>query len=94
MKKQNRQQNGQGLVEYLIIVAIVAVGALSIMRVVGQSINVKFASIAKSLGANVEGKISSAEVKQNHLSKKSMRNFMSGTTRGGKEEGDDQTDQE
>jgi len=74
-----KNQKGQGLIEYLIIVAIVAVGALSIMRVVGQSVNVKFAHIAKSLGAKVEGQIGSAEVKQNHINKKSMRNFMQGS---------------
>lgn len=77
--KAIKNQKGQGLVEYLIVVAIMAVGALSIIRVVGQSVNVKFASIAKSLGANVEGKIGQAEVKQSQFSKKSMRNFMSGS---------------
>ena len=87
-----KNQKGQGLVEYLIIVAIVAVGALSIMRVVGQSINVKFASVAKALGAKVEGQIGQVKVTQNQISKKSMRNFMSGTS--GKDEKDDKNESE
>jgi len=73
-------QKGQGLIEYLIIVAIIAIGALSIMRVVGQSVNLKFATIAKSLGADVDGNIGRAKVQQSHINKKSMRNFMSGST--------------
>ena len=88
--KHVKNQKGQGLVEYLIVVAIMAVGALSIIRVVGQSVNVKFATIAKSLGANVEGNIGQAEVKQNHFSKKSMRNFMSGADSGSKNKNEEE----
>jgi pilus assembly protein Flp/PilA len=77
MKLKN--QKGQGLVEYLIIVAIIAVSSIGIMRVVGHGINTKFAKIAKALGAKVDGDIEQAEVKKSHYSKKSMRNFMTGS---------------
>jgi Flp pilus assembly pilin Flp len=80
MKKQNlKSQTGQGLVEYLIIVALVAVGAISIMQIVGQSVNVKFAQVAKSLGANSGDSIQNAEITKTSVHKKNFRNFMSGT---------------
>lgn len=72
-------QRGQSLVEYLIIVALVAVGGIGIMRVVGQSIDVSFAHVAKSLGATVDGKLENASVKSSYYSKKTLRNFMNGS---------------
>lgn len=78
--KPIKNYKGQSLIEYLIIVAVVAVGALSVMRVVGHSVNTKFATIAKALGANVEGTIETASITKSHYSKKSMRNFLGGRT--------------
>jgi Flp pilus assembly pilin Flp len=83
----NENQKGQSLVEYLIIVALVAVGGIGIMRVLGQSVNVNFARIAKALGASGSGKIESASLRESTYAKKSLRNFMSGSDRA--KEGDD-----
>ncbi len=89
IQKKNSQR-GQSLVEYLVIVALVAVGGIGIMRVVGQSINVSFARVAKSLGASVEGKIENADVKSSYYSKKNLRNFMNGSeTKKDSTEGED-----
>ena len=88
MKKS--KESGQGLVEYLIIVALVAVGGISIMQIVGQSVNVKFAQIAKSLGAKSTGRIESAEITQSSINKKNFRNFMNGT--GGNSNNNNQQD--
>lgn len=82
--KNKAKQSGQGLVEYLIIVALVAVGGIGIMQIVGQSINVKFAEIASSLGANGSGKIEKAEITQSSTNKKNFRNFMKGFSTNGK----------
>ena len=92
LKKKLKSEAGQSLVEYLVIVALVAVGGIGIMRVVGQSINVNFAKVAKSLGASVSGKIANAEVKSSYYSKKNLRNFMNGSdTEKGKQAEDDGT---
>lgn len=74
-----RNQKGQGLVEYLIIVALVAVGTISVMRVVGQSVQIKFAKVAESLGANVKEDIGNAEVTTTNWKKKDLRDFMQGS---------------
>ena len=72
-------QKGQSLVEYLIIVALVAVGTLSVMRVVGQSVQVKFSKIAEALGAEVKGDIGHAEVTDTNWKKRDLRDFMQGS---------------
>ncbi|GIL18509.1 MAG: hypothetical protein BroJett040_22600 [Oligoflexia bacterium] len=78
-QKHVRNQKGQGLVEYLIIVALVAVATISIMKVVGQSVQVKFAQISKSLGADVEGNLSNAQVTESMYKKKDLKDFFHGS---------------
>lgn len=77
-----KNQKGQSLVEYLIIVALVAIGTLSVMRVVGQSVQTRFAKIAQSLGADVQGEIGNAKVTETNWKKKDLRDFMQGSTDG------------
>ena len=70
---------GQSLIEYLVIVALVAVGGIGIMRTVGQSVNVAFGRVAKSLGAEVDGQLTTVKIGANDLKKRNLRNFMNGT---------------
>lgn len=87
MKKKTKQpkkspylnQNGQGLIEYLILVALIAVGTIATVRILGQSVNVKFAKVAESLGADVQGDIGNAQVTTTAWKKKDMRDFMQGS---------------
>ena len=49
MLKQNR---GQSLIEYLIIVAIVAIGSIAVVQSLGHTIYVRFANITNALQNN------------------------------------------
>lgn len=80
MKRNLKNQRGQGLIEYLILVALIAVGTLATVRILGQSVNVKFAKVAESLGADVQSDIGTAQVTTNSWKKKDMRDFMQGST--------------
>ncbi len=90
-KKRNKNhlknQKGQTLIEYLIIVALVGVGSIALMRAVSQNINTRFADVVVGLGGNVAGNRDAAEVSQNMYRKRSMRDFLdagvTGTNRGG-----------
>lgn len=78
-----RNQKGQGLVEYLLILSLVAVGTIGIIRVLSQTVNAKFATVTSSL----QGKQKSFEVESitdSHTRKKSMSDFFVGSAgRGG-----------
>lgn len=76
-----RSQSGQGLIEYLILVAILAVGTMVAVRLIGQSLNVKFARVAEALGADVQGTLATPRLDAGSLGKKDMRNFMNGSLR-------------
>jgi len=81
-KKSHRplkNQKGQTLIEYLIIVALVGVGSIALMRAVSQNINTRFADVVRALGGNVEGDRRAAEVTTNMYRKKDLRDFVDGT---------------
>ena len=50
IKNQILNSKGQGLIEYLIIVALVAVATIGIVRVVGHNVSVQYANISRALG--------------------------------------------
>ncbi len=90
MKKKLCLNNnrGQGLIEYIIIVAMIAVGAISLIRVLHQSVNSQFAQIAKALGAKNSAQIAAPEITSSMMQKKDLTNFMRGARSPSK--GDDQ----
>lgn len=76
--KRLRNAQGQGLVEYLILVALIAVGSIAVMRVVGNSVNVQFSKVAKALGATVEGDLSRPQLSSSAYKKRDLTNFLQG----------------
>jgi Flp pilus assembly pilin Flp len=71
-----RCQRGQGLVEYLIIVSLMGVASIVVIRVVSQSLNSKFATVAAALQGQT--KKQSVEINDNLFKKKDLGNFMNG----------------
>ena len=68
------------MIEYLIIVALVAVGTIGMMRVVRTTVNRNFAKVAKSLGAKADDNIEAVQISSTLISdNKDMTNFMSGS---------------
>ncbi len=78
--KQTRPKNnnkGQGLVEYLLIVALMAIASIGVVRVMNQTITAKFATVTHAL----QGKKKSIQVEAIETSdykKKDMKNFFDG----------------
>jgi len=77
-----RNQKGQTLIEYLIIVALVGVGSIALMRAVSQNINAKFAGVVHALGGTVEGGRKAAAVTENMYRKRDMKDFVNGAVKG------------
>lgn len=77
MKRLLKNKKGQGLIEYLIIVAIVAVGSMSIIKIVGGNLDVQFAKVASALGGKSNG-IQAHEVLESSYKKRDFSNFFDG----------------
>lgn len=59
---QRRQQRGQGMTEYIIIVALIAVAAIGVYQFFGQTIRNQTAGIANEVaGQNAAAQITSAQ---------------------------------
>lgn len=74
-----KNKKGQGLIEYLIIVAIIAIGSMAVMRVVGGNISVQFANVANALGGKVTRKVDAHEVTDNMMKKRDLGSFFEGS---------------
>lgn len=72
-------ERGQGLIEYLIIVALVAIATIGIVRVLGQAVGAKFNTITYAL----QGQKKSFQIDnmtQEQWKKKDLSNFMNGVS--------------
>lgn len=78
MTKRIRNRKGQGMIEYLILVAIVAVSAIGIVRVVGANVSIQFANVAKALGSGDGEQLKAEAIDQKLYSKKDLSNFLTG----------------
>ncbi len=72
-----KNQRGQGLIEYLVIVALMGVATIAIVRVLGQNVASRFASVTYALqGVKKSG--ARTEVEEGQLKKKDLGNFFDG----------------
>ncbi len=80
MKSFLKNRRGQGLVEYMVIVALMAVASMGIMRVLSKTTSGKLAQITQSLqGGKANINIEFENVDQQDLRKKDMSDFFQGS---------------
>lgn len=77
--KKRLNQKGQGMIEYIILVALLAVGTIGMVRVLGEGINVKFGSITSALQGDRPSK-RKVEVPQKWQERRDLQDFLNGTT--------------
>lgn len=69
---------GQGLIEYVILVALVGVATIGMVRVLQKSINVNLANIVHALQSDGKRKESFERIEESDLRKKDFSDFMNG----------------
>ncbi len=74
-----KSQKGQSLIEYLILVALVAIGSMAVLRVLGQNISSRLATIAYKI-QGVDRKARYEQVRESDYKKKDMSDFFEGAT--------------
>lgn len=83
--KDRKSQKGQGLIEYIILVALIAVASIGIMRVLGQTATSQLAIITQSIqGGRPAQRISRPNISETLYSKKDLSDFMRNSTRDGR----------
>lgn len=79
-KSRLQNERGQGLIEYLIIVALIAVATIGAMRVIGKNVNAKLADVNEAIRGNYM-QHETEKVDQSQLQKRDLGNFMTGVGR-------------
>ncbi len=75
MKKQIRRKNrGQGMTEYIIIVALIAIAAIGVITLFGDNIRKLFGMSADALAGN-DNVAMRAQSSNNTIEQKKMKNF-------------------
>jgi Flp pilus assembly pilin Flp len=73
--KNNR---GQGLIEYVILVALVGVATISMVRVLQKSINVNLANVIHALQSDGKRRDKFERITEDDLRKRDFSDFMNG----------------
>lgn len=77
--KKIKSNRGQGLVEYLILVALIAVGTIGVVKVVGQNVTKQYENINRALGAKKSEKLQVDNASDSNLKRKDLSTFMDGS---------------
>lgn len=72
-----QNKRGQSLIEYLVLVCLIAVGSMAVIRVVGKNVRVQFANISRALGGD-DDKLEYEKVGTSDYSKRDFSDFMTG----------------
>ncbi|AGC46888.1 MULTISPECIES: hypothetical protein [Myxococcus] len=73
-KNQLRKARGQGMTEYIIIVALIAIAAIGVVTLFGDNIRKLFGASAAALAGNSNVQ-NDGESSNARLNKKTMKNF-------------------
>lgn len=78
MKKNSlvNNQKGQGLIEYLILVALIAVTTIGVIKVVGKNVAAQYENINRAMGAKKSNQLTITNASDNALKQKDLSNFM------------------
>jgi pilus assembly protein Flp/PilA len=71
-------EKGQGLVEYMVLVALITAGTIGVIRVVSYNIGIQYENINRALGAKASNQLQAVSAEQSILNKKDLSNFLNG----------------
>ncbi len=78
LKRSKNKQRGQALVEYLILIALMAVASLGMLRLLQHTVGAKFAEITFSLQGKKRSVVKESP-EESDYSKKDMGTFLNGS---------------
>ena len=75
-----RGRRGQGMTEYIIIVALIAIAAIGVISIFGDNIRALFASSANALAGNESSDVKTKEAKKDHYGHRKLSDFANTTS--------------
>ena len=77
-RKVRLNNKGQGMIEYMILVSLIAVGTIAVVKVVGQNVGKQYENINRAMGAKKSDKLQLDNTSDSNLNRKDLSNFMEG----------------
>jgi len=75
-----RSQRGQGLLEYIVLVALIGVATMGMVRILQSSIKANFANVIFALQDDSRRKVSAEKISEEDLKKADFGDFMNGAS--------------
>ena len=76
LKIIKNNKKGQGLIEYLILVALIAVASIGVVKVVGKNISKQYENINRAMGAKSAQQLQVENAAAGALEQKDLSNFI------------------
>ena len=74
-RRHSRRSRGQGMTEYIIIVALIAIAAIGVITIFGDNIRDLFAGATNALAGETSVKVDSEKARSTHTKTKTLRSF-------------------
>ncbi|MAE74763.1 MAG: hypothetical protein CL675_11755 [Bdellovibrionaceae bacterium] len=78
MSNPFQNEKGQGLIEYLILVALMGVATISVVKLLQRTVNTNMANSIKALQGDTSGRAQHERVQNNDFKKRDFSSFMNG----------------
>ena len=73
--RKHVRRRGQGMTEYIIIVALIAIAAIGVVTIFGDNIRDLFAGATNALAGETAVKVDSEKARSSHTKTKTLRSF-------------------
>jgi len=73
-----KRKKGQGMTEYIIIVALIAIAAIGVVSLFGDNIRTLFATADNALAGNENAKHKAQTAHERHTKHKNLKEFATG----------------
>lgn len=77
-RKSESSRSGQALSEYLILVALVAVGSIAVVQVMSHNLKSRFAVVSENLRGNHDAHFEGKKIEQKHYRIRDLGDFNEG----------------
>ncbi|MFH1130833.1 MAG: Flp family type IVb pilin [Pseudomonadota bacterium] len=74
-RRLRRDQRGQGMTEYIIIVALIAIAAIGVVTLFGDNIRDLFAGATNALAGEQQVQVGTEKARSSHTQTKTLKNF-------------------
>lgn len=75
MRRSRARRRGQGMTEYIIIVALIAIAAIGVVTIFGDNIRDLFAGATNALSGETAVKVDSEKARSSHTKTKTLSSF-------------------